>query len=543
MKYLCIFCTFLFVTQLQAQEFSRYNINPDGDATLSHFAELNGSLFMTGYCAGNTCHGLWKTEGNPNDLVQIADLATHSPNSSIFRIVSNGELLFFSAQAVDDTEYGEELWVSDGTPQGTVMLKDIDEGPAPSEPEDFFIYGNILLFSAEEGEYGRELYRSDGTPEGTYLLKNINEGEYDSDPRDFIEMNGIVYFIAETIQEGFELWRTDGTEDGTYLVKDLYFGSNGSSIQQMTVYNDMLIFRGSTPWNGSELCRSDGTPEGTFRVKDFFTPSNESGNPGNFIVYNDLVYFSARENLTIGTTLWSTDGTEEGTEYITDISATGTPNFSNFVLFNDLIYFEAGSGEYGRELWKTDGTHDGTSLVIDIQPGPGSSVPDRLLVSNGKLYFFAYETYDNRQFYVSDGTQEGTVKAMPENSTAIDPIVSDYDRIYPYDNGVFFTARYDEIGSTVWRYGDIGTFDSSIDLSSSSEIQLYPNPGRGAIKILCESCNEAYNVRVMSPEGKVLDSFISNGEIRLDGYPNGIYLIAIKTNDGSEIVRKYMLMD
>ena len=143
---------------------------------------------------------------------------------------------------------------------------------------------------------------------------------------------------------------------------------------------------------------------------------------------------------------------------------------------------------------------------------------------------------------MSDGTQEGTVKVAPQNSTQIDPIHSNYP-IYPYNNGVYFTAKYDDIGETVWRYGDVGTSSGTIGVSSTPEIQLYPNPGSGTIRILCESCEGAFNARVMTLEGKVLDSFISNGEIRLDGYPNGIYLIVIQNSNGNQEVRKYILMD
>jgi ELWxxDGT repeat protein len=50
-----------------------------------------------------------------------------------------------------------ELWLSDGTPGGTLEAVDID--PAGSSyPRDFARLGGLLLFGADDGEHGRELW-------------------------------------------------------------------------------------------------------------------------------------------------------------------------------------------------------------------------------------------------------------------------------------------------------------------------------------------------------------------------------------------------
>ena len=71
-----------------------------------------------------------------------------------------------------------ELWQSDGTTGGTVLLKDINPGPGSSDPVTPFsanVEGEIF-FSANDGEHGVELWESDGTAAGTVLVADAIPG-------------------------------------------------------------------------------------------------------------------------------------------------------------------------------------------------------------------------------------------------------------------------------------------------------------------------------------------------------------------------------
>ena len=75
------------------------------------------------------------------------------------------------------------------------------------------------------------MWKSDGTLEGTGLVKDINPGgPFDkSRPREFTELDGAVYFTADDGVHGDELWRSDGTRDGTVMVKDINPGVGSRS--------------------------------------------------------------------------------------------------------------------------------------------------------------------------------------------------------------------------------------------------------------------------------------------------------------------------
>lgn len=119
-----------------------------------------------------------------------------------------GDLLFYSGRAA--VTYENELWVTDGTSDGSHRVKDISPPPYYwSDPQELTAAGRLVYFTAQDGTHGNELWRSDGTESGTVLVADIEPGEGNSSPRSLKVMNGRLYFTANRRSTGRELYSVD----------------------------------------------------------------------------------------------------------------------------------------------------------------------------------------------------------------------------------------------------------------------------------------------------------------------------------------------
>ena len=136
-------------------------------------------------------------------------------DSNITRV---DQTTFFVA---DDGVHGAELWKTDGTAIGTVLVADVNPGSKASAPAYLTNVSGVLFSNADDGVHGQELWQSDGTTAGTKLVRDINPGTVGSIPRELANIGGTLYFRAEDGVHDNEPWKSDGTAAGTVMIKDL----------------------------------------------------------------------------------------------------------------------------------------------------------------------------------------------------------------------------------------------------------------------------------------------------------------------------------
>jgi trimeric autotransporter adhesin len=144
----------------------------------------------------------------PISLVKDINIGTAPAPLSPGELVSINGVLYFPA---NDESSGYELWKSDGSAIGTVMIGDINPGAGGSSPSNLRAAGGTLYFTANNGSSGRELWKSNGSLAGTVLVKDINPGAAESAPFGLTVVGSTLFFIASDGSSGEELWKSDGS--------------------------------------------------------------------------------------------------------------------------------------------------------------------------------------------------------------------------------------------------------------------------------------------------------------------------------------------
>lgn len=281
------------------------------------------------------------------------------------------------------------LWATDGTPAGTQQLVDVD---TPSNIG--FVLDDAFLFGVYTGA-GYELWRSDGTVGGTMVL---GPG---APVVAAATLAGAWYFRGEPGATD-TLWSTDATGPGTQLVYD-FASMNGSVGLDLVALDDRLLtFAGA---GLQPLWGSDGTPGGT---ENLAVSVSLYENADVFAVLDGVAYFGASQVGAMG--LWRSTGSAAGTSEVLGLGAAsgtaidtqtvgdrvmlirtidgaddeiwtsdGTPGGTASVPvglgellvghapIGDHYYFQADDGS-GPQMWRTDGTEMGTALVLAAGP-------------------------------------------------------------------------------------------------------------------------------------------------------------------------------
>jgi len=231
---------------------------------------------------------------------------------------------------------------------------------------------------------GVELWRSDGTDEGTVLVKETHAGADSYISSDLVDVNGMIFFITYSPGSGYELWQSDGTEGGTVLIKG---GFGWSSVDPKIAVDGVLFFRA-----GSALWRSDGTEAGTTLIRDgILAPEfGFTACGGSFAVVNGVLVFPGRDEN--GCELWRSDGVTA--ELLMDINPGPASSMrlnltSPFTEASGLVLFAADDGVHGMELWATDGTS--TTRMTKVFPGAGGSGARSFIRFGPQVFFTAFE--------------------------------------------------------------------------------------------------------------------------------------------------------
>ena len=341
----------------------------DGSRPLGAFAEAGGLLFYFGYELGDT-YVPWRTDGTAAGTFRLTEEAAPSCCTLPEKMEAVGSLVFF---ALRDEEHGRELWVSDGTREGTRLVLDIVPGAVGSEPVELTAFQGRLYFTTG-GD--RRLWTSDGTAAGTVPFVGLEAGGEFLLPTLFTVHAGRLWFFAADDAHGRELWSSDGTEVGTRLEVEFEPGSGSTEAVFMVSLGDRLVIS----IYGKGVWATDGTPAGTRKIHDRdFYPVNQP-----HVVFQGRLYYVSPGDGSI----WVTDGTEAGTGPFLDHEGREIFSPARYTVLGDRLVFTA-AGHFGTlTLWESDGTPAGT---FPVQPEVRLNDSTALVRAGDRVFFPSYD--------------------------------------------------------------------------------------------------------------------------------------------------------
>lgn len=525
-------------------------INPGGVAFPTNFTAWDGLLYFTAN-DGTRGRELWRSDGTSNGTVLVRDILPGATGSDpAYLTVYDGALYF----AATDAALGRELWRTDGTETGTVMVADIAThiGDTPpgfsyprksSLPQHLMVFQGHLYFSADDGigRTGRELWRTDGTPEGTLLVRNVFPGmKYtggmlepnSSEPELVAIHDGHLYFTARTGHQT-ELWLTDGTSAGTRMARNIY----PAEPRPLTPAFGELYFAASDLTHGRELWRAAPTG-GVRRVADLFAGWSNAA-PYDLTVSGSNLFFSAQDrapaftgdavyglyvihetnrepvklhsfvelgNLlfppqplpdgrllfrarhTNGVEVWVSDGTALGTFEVKDIhpGAQGSAAMHPRRI-GDHVWFAA-SNATGWAVWKSGGTEAGTVMVADLNPGAPDAAPGRFTVRDDQVLFVGFDSAHGAELWAADIAATGAVRladfrtgassGLPFNTALM------LHPFHVYQGSIYFAAFDGTLAFGLWKSDGtsngttkVGAIDPGISTDAGNREEFFEHEG------------------------------------------------------------------
>ena len=435
--------------------------------------EVKPLITNTGYAGIN----LQKIDNQGTNTIVKNFSGDCNPGLQLLHFFKFNEKFLFYAFTND---LGYELWISDGTEANTTLLKDIIPGTESSllsQGPKFLLFENHVYFEAKGG-----IWKTDGTEAGTQLFIPIDfpNGDYSS----LFIFNNKLTILNLSQSTDYEMVllvyeNGDFTEYNTGLI---WLDTIEYWYHDPTVYNNKLFF-------GSNNCQSSCNQHKLYFFDENYTVNEIEIQTATtsfeadvrFTLNNKLYFFAGTIANPNNESLWETDGSQSGTQEVTQINGRA----SSIIYLNNKIVYQFYSPTVGSEIGFTDGTAAGT-FNLDLNPGGGSA--NGATISNAfklgdKLYFEGNDGINGRELFVTDGSIIGTqlvedINKNYDNGQNTDIYGSHPIGFIQYEGYLYFTANNGINGIELMRLKD----DDCFDLSNSGLDDL----DLDGIKNLCD---------------------------------------------------------
>jgi ELWxxDGT repeat protein len=217
------------------------------------FTVHHGLLYFVATNPESTNLALWRSDGTASGTMPLVTNSGATYTRFIRSIDSSASGLYYvqsESFGRDRTDRQQELWYTDGTPGGEVLLRS-------EYAADFADHSIQVLASTDAGVYFRAGDASlwFATPQGVERVSEVAVCGVEYSSCEAVMWNDWLYFPGDDGQHGMELWRSNGTPTGTEMVADISAGTPSSYPAELTIVGDSLYFTADDKIHGPELWR------------------------------------------------------------------------------------------------------------------------------------------------------------------------------------------------------------------------------------------------------------------------------------------------
>ena len=225
-----------------------------------------------------------------------------------------------------------QLWISNGTPSGTTMLRDFGDLHNSGRLEVLQELGTsphvtLIFESMDFTAKDLQVWASTGTVAGTVLLHNFGDLGPAGVLQTFEGTSNVpnTYALLEVVDSyanDTQLWGTNATPAGTALLHD--FGNLGTTgglmIQGFANTGSQIISSDDSTTGDTQLWATSGTSvAGTIQLHDFADLGDDTGYLSSITNAQNGTLLFQTDNATTGDNqLWTTSGTVAGTILLHD---------------------------------------------------------------------------------------------------------------------------------------------------------------------------------------------------------------------------------
>ena len=393
---------------------------------------------------------------------QSAQLVASYAQGLVEQLTAAGNSLYFT---VDDTVHGRELYRSDGTAAGTRLVKEVVPGSQGSNPMQLTAAGDDLYFVVRRPLEQPQLFRAAtaGDPEA------IGEpGEYFLFERLFAVGSRLYFVTRQQSSLTRTLWTVGPGESHAQLLRTFV----ADAVENLTAVGDTLYF--TTRWQSAQA-EGEMAAEGEDPSEGYDLWCHVPGNAVKHLAHSDYV----SELTDFEGTLYFVEASwlgyrlgrvvEEQIEWITD-------------RFDPILQLAAVDTTLYFSVW--DAASNSTHLyqysgVEPVRMPSMAEDPDSLLSALDRLFIITWSASNQPSLWVWQASQNQAVRLT---SASTDGQLTAFTEV----DGRLFFARGDQSGSLEWWVTD-GTPQGTLPALTTEastvaiEVDLLNAEGDGAV--------------------------------------------------------------